>query len=96
METIVVRGQLQNDTLEKIHSSHQGMIKCQQRILTAVWWPGIAWQLEQMIINCPECSKLSIPPRQPLLPTSLPRYPWEKFANDLFDLKGITYLLVIY
>lgn len=71
------------------------MRKCQQRISTAVWWPEITRQLEQMIINCPECSKLNTPPCQPLLPTPLPRYPWEKVATDLFELKGITYLLVI-
>ena len=92
---IVVSRQLQKETLEKIHNGHQGMRKCQQRILTAVWCSGITQQLEQMIINCPECSKLSTPLRQPLLPTPLPRYPWEKVATDLFELKGITYLLVI-
>lgn len=92
---IVVPQQLQKETLAKIHSGHQGMRKCQQRISTAVWWPGITHQLEQMIINCPECSKLSTPPRQPLLPTPLPRYPWEKVGTDLFELKGVTYLLVV-
>ena len=92
---IVVSRQLQKETLEKIHNGHQGMRKRQQRILTAVWCSGITQQLEQMIINCPECSKLSTPLHQPLLPTPLPRYPWEKVAIDLFELKGITYLLVI-
>ena len=58
---IVVSQQLQKETLEKIHSGHQGMRKCQQWILTAVWWPGITRQLEQMNI-CLECSKLSMPP----------------------------------
>ena len=91
----MVPRQLQKETLEKIHSSHQGMRKCEQQITTAVWWPGVTQQLEQMIINCPECSKLSTHPRQPLLTTPLPRYPWEKVATDLFELKGITYLLVI-
>ena len=92
---IVVPQQLRKETLEKIHSGHQGMRKCQQRISTAVWWPGITRQLEQMIIHCPECSKLSTAPRQPLMPTPLPRYPWERVATDLFEQKGITYLLVI-
>ena len=72
------------------------MIKRQQRILKAVWWPDITQQLEPMTINCPECSKLSTPLCQPLLPTPLPRYPWEKVATDLFELKGITYLPIIY
>ena len=91
----VVPQQPQKETLEKIHCGHQGMRKCQQRIMIAVWWPGITWQLQQMIINCPESSKLSTPPCQPLLPTPLPRYPWEKVGTDLFELKDITYLLVI-
>ena len=84
----MVPQQLQKEILEKIHSGHQGMRKCQQWISTAVWWPG-------MIINCPECSKPSTAPRQPLMPTPLPRYSWEKVATDLFEQKGIMYLLVI-
>ena len=33
--------------------------------------------------------------RQPMIGSPLPSYPWEKVASDLFQLNGVTYLLVV-
>ena len=38
---IMVPKDLQKVTLEKIHQGHQGISKCHERVLTAVWWPGV-------------------------------------------------------
>ena len=35
------------------------------------------------------------PPREPLLQSALPNYPWERVASDLFELNGKTYVLVV-
>jgi len=37
---------------------------------------------------------LTVPYREPLLPRSLPSYPWEHDVVDIFELKGSTYLLI--
>jgi len=37
---------------------------------------------------------LTVPRREPLLPTPLPSYPWERVVADPFELKGSTYLLI--
>jgi hypothetical protein len=60
-----------------------------------VWWPGASKEMERFIKACPVCQKKTLLPSAPLLPSSLPSYPWEKVASDLFELKGVTYLLVI-
>ena len=92
---IVVPKQLQKETLQKIHTGHQGIVRCRLRAATSVWWPGISKELELFIQKCPECVK-SIPnSREPLIPTPLPEHPWEKVAADLFQLNGLTYLLVV-
>ena len=45
--------------------------------------------------QCPQCVKSSILAREPLLPTPLPTQFGEKVGSDLFELAGITYLLVV-
>ena len=91
---IVVPQSLQKETLQRIHSGHQGITKCSLRVTSAVWWPGVKWQLEDLIHKCPECSKTAQAPRQPLICTPLPQHPWEKVASDLFEMDGKTYLPV--
>ena len=85
---------LQQETLQKIHSGHQGIQRCHLRISTSIWWPGIAQQVEQVIKSSPECAKARVPPVQPMIASPLPSHPWEKVASDLFQLNGKTYLLV--
>ena len=92
---IVVPKPLQKETIDKIHIGHLGMHKCQLRANTAVWWPGMSKQISDAIKSCPECVKNSPPPSQPLISSSLPRYPWQKAASDLFHFKGKTYLLCV-
>ena len=47
--------------------------------------------LEKFIKECPTCQQTIPPQREPLLPTPLPDYPWEKLATDLFHHNGINY-----
>ena len=39
---IVVPKQLQAETLQKIHTGHQGIVRCRLRATSSVWWPGIS------------------------------------------------------
>ena len=94
-QRILVPRSLQQETLNKIHSGHQGIQRCRLRISTSVWWPGISRQMEQLVKNCPECAKASVPHRQPMIGSPLPSHPWEKVASDLFELNGKVYLLVV-
>jgi len=92
---IVVPKQLQKQTLQKIHTGHQGIVRCRLRAASSVWWPGISKEFEHFIQQCPECVKLTPNPREPLMSTPLPKHPWERIAADLFQLNSATYLLVV-
>ena len=64
-------------------------------VFASVWWPGVSKAIEDFVQSCPVCEKTVIQPREPLVSSSLPNYPWERIAADMFELKGSTYLLVV-
>jgi hypothetical protein len=86
---------MQQQTLKKIHVGHQGIVRCQTRAKTAVWWPGIHHDVTNLVKQCFICAKEATPKREPLIPTELPLYPWQKVATDLFVLNGKNYLLAV-
>ena len=63
--------------------------------MTSVWWPGINHEIQNMVQQCPTCAQNRSPRKQPLIPTPLPNYPWQKVVTDLFHLNGATYLLTV-
>ena len=92
---IVVLIALQTQTIDKIHQGHQGIQRCRARARKAVWWLHISNHIKHMIQSCPECVQHSTPPREPMISSTLPNYPWQKVGSDLFHLNGVTYLLVV-
>ena len=65
------------------------------RVRESVWWPGIMSQMREFVENCRTCASSASPRRDPLLPTSLPDYPWQVVGTDLFEFKCVHYLLVV-
>ena len=92
---IVVPVTLQAQTLDKIHQGYQGIQRCRARAKKAVWWLQISNHIQNMIQSCPECVQHSTPPREPMISSILPEYPWQKVGSDLFYFKGATYLLIV-
>ena len=92
---IIIPAKLRKETLEKVHQGHQGILRCRMRVSASVWWPGVSSEVEDFVKSCPECMKSTAPPREPMLPSTLPSHPWEKVASDLFELKKENYLLVV-
>ena len=90
---IVVPTSMQQVTLTKLHQGHQGIERCRQRARISVWWPGLSGQIDKFIKSCQVCAKECNHRKEPLMPTTLPDYPWQKIATDLFTLNGATYLV---
>ena len=53
---IVVPLSLQ-ETLQKVHEGHQGIVRCKMRTKMSVWWPGISKQVEEFVQRCPICAR---------------------------------------
>ena len=92
---IVVPKSLQQETLQKVHTGHLGIEKCKKRIAMSVWWPGVTQQVTQLVQNCRECAKQCRQGKEPLMPSSLPLYPWQVAGTDLFEWDNSSYLLVV-
>ncbi len=92
---IVVPSAMHREVLSKIHQGHQGIERCLLRARCSVWWPGITHHIKQLIQGCPVCARNTQPWKEPLIPTTLPAFPWHTVATDLFALHSTSYLLVI-
>ena len=92
---IVVPASRQREILKKLHTGHQGIRRCRLRAKLSVWWPGLPSKLDKYIRNCPDCTRERRQPKEPLLPTPLPRYPWQKVATDLFQIGNTSYLILV-
>ena len=81
---IVIPEVLRKQVISLAHEGHQGIVKCKQRLREKVWWPGIDRQRECFVKTCQACQLMSIQNRpEPLLPTELPRGPWQHIGIDL-------------
>lgn len=92
---IVILSKLHHEVLQRIHEGHQGLTKCRLRAQLPVWWPGISRDIAQMIHCCPTCLEVNRQPRELLITTKLPDYPWQVVGSDLFEIKGQKYLLLV-
>ena len=93
---IVVPPNMRVAMLKQIHGSHQGINKCLQRAREALYWPGMAQQIENMIIDCDVCAgHQHRQPKETLRPTKTPELPWYEVGTDIFAWEGQQYLVTI-
>ena len=75
-ERIIVPESMKNEVLQKLHTGHQGIIKCQSRAKSCVFWPGINKEIDNMVSQCSTCQQHSrSQPHEPLIPHEIPQRP---------------------
>jgi hypothetical protein len=87
--------ELRQEMLRRLHEGHTSLSSMRARAQRAVYWPGLATQLAEVVDSSNECNKNSSPHREPLVPLELPNYPWQKVALDVADIKGRQYLVIV-
>ena len=92
---IVIPSSMQLEILDKIHEGHQGIAKCRERAKGSVWWPGLSREIQDLVQQCKTCALHRDNKPEPLIATPLPDCPWQIVATDLFQMKGMDYLIVI-
>lgn len=95
-DKLIVPKALQQEMLNKIHSSHLGINKCKARARDTLYWPGMSKQIEDMCSRCAIClehRKSNM--KEPMIPHTTPERAWSKVGTDLFYLGSRTYLIVV-
>ena len=92
---IIIPESSRDYVLRQIHEGHQGEVKCLLRAKSAVYWPGIYKQIEQLVKACGTCREFDhAQPRCPMLANEVPARPWHTVGADLFQFRGKWHLLV--
>ncbi|XP_041369594.1 uncharacterized protein K02A2.6-like [Gigantopelta aegis] len=92
---LVIPVELRKDILTRIHDGHQGIVKCRALAKCSVWWAGLSQKIQSLIENCAICEKERKARPEPLKPSSVLDFPWQKVGMDLFHWRGKQYLLVV-
>jgi hypothetical protein len=92
-DRIVVPKEMQAETLDEIHEGHKGYEKCCLRAKNSV---GGQASLDNSLntYNTATHVLATNPRAEPMIPTTLPDYPWQKVGTDLFHFRGATYITV--
>lgn len=81
---IVIPHSLRPEILRRLHEGHLGIEKCKRRARTAVYWPGINKDIENMIGTCETCNKYqNKQAKEPMLVQDFPTAPWENVGTML-------------
>jgi hypothetical protein len=87
---------LRRKILDKLHQGHQVIEKTKQRARQSVFWPRINKDIEDLVSKCSHCQELrNANPKEPLIPHSIPLYPWQVVGTDIFHWQDKDYLLVV-
>ena len=95
-DRIVIPESLQEEMLNRLHESHQGLSKCLENASSTIWWPGMTTQLRAKIEACLKCrERRPMQRKEPLKPSALPDRPWQVIATDLFEMNNKHYIVAV-
>ena len=96
-DRIIVPSTMRKEILSLIHHGHQGIETIKNRARSAVYWPNINKQLEEVVRCCDACQEFQRKQSaEPILEHEIPTEPWSKVASDLFSVGGKDYLIIVH
>ena len=95
-QQIIIPSELQELYLKKIHDGHQGVVRCQQRARSCIYWPGINADIESLVSSCALCQKYQASQqRETLEPVmDIPHISWHTLGTDIFTQDRKNYLII--
>lgn len=92
---IVFPPSLHTEVLQRLHTGHQGVVRCRARARESSWWPAISQDVETYVGRCPTCTAHRPVAPEHLLQTPLPERPWQSVGADLFYHEGRNYIVAV-
>ena len=84
---VIIPHSMRAVTLQKVHSSHQGVNACLRRAKDVVFWPGLKGEIQNLVSLCETCNNfLTKQQKEPMMTPEIPCRPWQVIAQDLFFL----------
>ena len=95
-DRVVIPSSLRESLLRKLHAAHRGSEFTLRHARNCVFWPGLNHQITDICQSCTTCAQHARQhPREPLQPYPVPTLPWQLVSQDLFELKGVAYLITV-
>ena len=83
-------------TLSVLHMGHYAVDKMNLRARETVYWQGISEDIKATYQRCTICAKFArMVQKETLKCTETPLHSWDKLGWDIFQLKGVHYLLTV-
>ena len=92
-QRIVIPSNLRDRVLKCLHAAHQGVVGMKSRANATVFWPGIEASIKNYRDICSTCIRIApTQPKEPLILTKSPDWPFQKIVMDMFFVEHHMYL----
>ena len=92
---IIIPSLSQKQVLQEKHREHQGVTKCLLIAESAVYWPGMYKDIQNIVGNCGACREFeNAQAKCPMISVEISQQSWHTVGADLFHYGGKWFLLV--
>ena len=92
----VIPKDLRNQVIKQLHSANQGTTSMLSRARKSFYWPGMDRDINNHVESCRTCKEMSPSnTKEPLINSTIPEYPFQDVASDLFEIDGYSYLAYV-
>ena len=95
-ERVVIPTSLRREMKRRVHTGHLGINTCLRLARDVMYWPGMSSEVRQHVETCGTCATFSDKqPKESVVITDIPKWPWRKVGVDLFSWGGDDFLITV-
>ena len=93
---ILIPKSLRTQVTKNLHAANQGSTSMLARARHSVYWPGMDRDITVHCETCLQCRQNApSKPKEPLMPSVIPEYPFQHVASDMFEIDDHSYLAYV-